>query len=159
MNLDAPSFDDLNDLLADADAGTRAELDAFHGAGLWTPAGEASRLAALAREWPSHAIRDESGRPMMVMGLTLQRVGVVQTWSVGRTGWTAYNAEIVACYQKIVAGVFSGGIHRISVESMAGRPRVREWFERFGFVYEGTMRQAGVQGEDIDLYGMTKEVG
>ena len=55
--------------------------------------------------------------------------------------------------------MFSGGIHRISVESMAGRPRVREWFERFGFVYEGTMRQAGVQGEDIDLYGMTKEVG
>lgn len=159
MILDTPSFDDLRGLLEAADPGTFAELNAFHGVGLWTPEGEAARLAALAREWPAHTIRDEAGVPMLVMGLSMQRVGVVQTWCVCRDGWQAYNRAVVACYQSIVAGIFAGGIHRITVESLAGRPRVREWFAGFGYVYEGTQRGAGVQGEDIDIYGMTKGAG
>lgn len=158
MTIDVPSFDDLRSILANADEGTRAEADAFLGRGLWSVDGEAARLAELARRWPAHVIRDESGKPVLAIGLSLVRIGVVQTWFVGAAGWQAHNAAIVGCYRMLVCGVFAGGIHRITVESLAGRPRVREWFERFGFVHEGTERAAGVQGEDVDIYGMTREV-
>ena len=155
MKLIEPSFDDLRRILADPDPGIRAELDAFNGAGVWTVDGESARRAADARCLPSHLILDEAGAPVLAMGLTMQRAGVVQTWFLGRDGWTAHNAAIVECYGGIVEGLFRGGVHRIQVVSLGGRPRVREWFQRFGFEHEGVQRGAGVQGEDLDFYGMT----
>lgn len=154
MKLLQPSFEDLREILGNPEPGIAAELDAFYGRGVWDVDGHAAHLAALARALPSHLIVNGCDEPVLAMGLTLERAGVVQTWFVGRADWMAHDHKIRACYQAIVAGLFEAGIHRIQVQSLAGRPRVREWFERMGYVYEGTQRAAGAQGEDFDLYGL-----
>lgn len=160
MQLDPPSIDDILSVLHRADTGTIAEADAFLGAGLWTIEGEASRLHEMAERLPAHVVRDEAGAAMLIMGLTIVRSGVLQTWCITAEGWTRYNGAIVSSYQEIVRKIFAPetGVHRLTVESLAGRPRVREWFESFGFVHEGLLHAAGAQREDIDVYSMVREI-
>lgn len=62
-------------------------------------------------------------------------------------------------HAQLVRIALEGAVHRVQVYSLAGRSRVREWFATLGYTLEGTQRQAGVQGENVDVYGITKGEG
>lgn len=156
MNLRTPTFAELREILVDVDAGLALELDAFNGIGQWTADTEAARLAAIARDLPSHVHHDDAGRPVAAMGITLVRPGVVQTWFTARAGWQAHNQAIAAIHAGMRDRLFTaGGIHRSQAYSLAGRPRVRSWFEWLGYTHEGVQVRAGAQREDLDVYGLT----
>lgn len=157
MNLRPPTFAELREILANLDADMAREIDAFQGAGQWTVDSEAARLANLARELPAHVILDEQAAPVVAFGVWIVRPGVLQTWFTGRVGWQAVNAEVFEIHAGMRDKLFAlPSIHRAQAYSLAGRERVRPWFERLGYTHEGVQRAGGVQREDLDLYGLVK---
>jgi hypothetical protein len=156
--LTLPTLGQGIEILRNADEGIALELDAFHGRGLWSPEGEAARLLGQ-NNVLAHVMHDADGRPVLMFGATLVRLGVAQTWFAGARGWQAVNRELVPLHARLVAIALEGVVHRVQIYSLAGRPRVREWFASLGYTLEGQQRAAGVQGEDVDLYGITKGEG
>lgn len=156
--LEIPTFGQALEILRNADDGAARELDALHGRGLWSPEGEAARLLGQ-RNFLVHVMLGPDRRPLLMFGAYLARLGVAQTWFVGAQGWTALNRELAPLHAHLVQVGLEGAVHRVQVTSLAGRPRVREWFASLGYTLEGTQRQAGSQGEDLDLYGITKGEG
>lgn len=155
--LTAPTVAELTHLLRRADPGCAAELDAFHGAGLWSPDGEAARLLAQANVL-EHVMHDAAGAPLLAFGASLRCLGVARTWLVAAPGWTARNADFRALHAQLVAIALAGPVHRVEVVSLAHRPRVRPWFEQqLGYTHEGLERRAGAQGEDFDRYSIIRE--
>lgn len=159
MNLVHPSIEALRLILAEPDPGLALELDAFHGRGEWDPASQAERLLAITGELPAHVLHDAGGRPAIAFGLSFIRPGVLQTWFVARTGWTVLNPQLFDVHARLRAVVLAPatGIHRVQAVGLAGRPRVRPWFQRLGYVLEGVQARAGAQGEDFDLYALFGE--
>lgn len=156
--LTAPTMGQAIEILRNAEDGIARELDAFHGRLLWSPEGEAARLLGQ-RNFLQHVMLGPDGRPLLMFGAFLVRMGVAQTWFVGAQGWQAINRELVPLHAQLVRIALEGAVHRVQVYSLAGRSRVREWFATLGYTLEGTQRQAGVQGENVDVYGITKGEG
>lgn len=158
--LTEPTPGELTEILRRADPGCAAELDAFHGAGLWTPEGEAARLLGQ-RNLLAHVMRDGAGAPRLAFGAFLVRFGVARTWLVAARGWTDTVARALPpMHATLVRIALEGPVHRVEVVSLAGRPRVRPWFEQaLGYSHEGLERRAGAQGEDFDRYSIIRGEG
>lgn len=154
--LTAPSFGELLEILRQADRGCAAELDAFHGAGLWTPEGEAARLLGQ-RNFLAHVIHGADRAPLLAFGAFLLRMGVARCWMVTRRGWRVANGDFAPLHAQLMRITLEGPVHRVEVVSLAHRARVRPWFEgQLGYTHEGLERRAGAQGEDFDRYAMTR---
>lgn len=86
--------------------------------------------------------------------------GVWQAWMVGTMdNWEKYWRSITKLCRKTVAVMFAGETtRRLQISVLASRTKTCEWYVRgMKFKYESTLKNFGLNGEDIAIYVKFRE--
>lgn len=107
-----------------------------------------------AGKW-SLAVAHPDGRPAAAGGYEEVAPGVWQSWMVGTPeGWQEMWVDIHRATRYLTEALVDSGLaRRLQTNVLAKRTEARQWYERLGLSYEGTMRGFANGGEDVAFYG------
>lgn len=107
-----------------------------------------------AGKW-SLAVAHPNGEPAAAGGYEEVQPGVWQSWMVGTVkGWDEMWVDIHRATRFLTETLVDSGLaRRLQTSALAKRTEALEWYGRLGLEYEGTMRGAAANGEDVAWFG------
>src|SRR5690606_11769877 len=101
------------------------------------------------------AVAHPDGTPACAGGWEQIKPGIWQSWMVGTVrGWEEMWIDIHRTTRFVIEQLVDSGMaRRLQTSALASRTHAHRWYERFGMVYEGTMKGLGENGEDVVWYG------
>lgn len=119
---------------------------------------ETVALEVASRAGPRWVLVDQCGVPVMLGGFQMLAPGVWQDWLLStELAWTRYpKAATRVCRQQINL-MLETEAHRVQATCLASRQRVRDWYRLVGYQYEGRLRRAAANGEDVVIYARVRE--
>lgn len=91
-------------------------------------------------------------RPIVVGGFTPVRKGVYRDWMAYAPEAFILHWRSVTKQCKTMLAHMMQHAHRLECTCLAARlPEVLDWYQRIGYSFEGTLRRAGVNGEDLAI--------
>ncbi len=91
--------------------------------------------------------------PICVGGFTPISPGVYRDWMANTPEAFGKHWRSVSKYaRRVMDGMLEYEAHRLECVVLASRTEVVDWYAFLGYSFEGTMRRAGAQGEDLALY-------
>lgn len=141
----------------------RADEMFSHGVAIHCPQTKADNLAAA--QWLAQRIPDYTPENVTTMVVTLdgQVVSVVGyskphfnrmevSWASDTPRWVTRSSILYL----LAPPFLQWGCHGLSLMTEKRNKRLRKFVEGTGFKYEGCLRQAGKDGQNLILYGMLK---
>ena len=101
----------------------------------------------------------EDDEPLVAGGFDYISPGVWQTWMLAKDDvWNVYGKEITRHCRKIMDELLNSHARRIQCWALASRTQACEWYEKgLKMERESTLRQYGVNGEDVAVYVKLRE--
>lgn len=126
------------------------------------PGAEAVYLAVnrYRTEGPAWALADDDGAAVAVFGLEFTSAWAATAWLIATPALTGQSArKLLRLCGTVKANALDTsrpeGRHRIEAHVLSSWADARALVDRLGFTYEGTRRQAGAAGEDVDVWAIT----
>jgi len=100
----------------------------------------------------------QDGQPWAIGGLSTGQRWVGALWMVARPGLTAQSWRKTLRATRTVAAeaLRAGQVHRIEAHVLHGWTGASAFAQRLGLTLEGIRRQAGAQGESIEVWAKTR---
>jgi hypothetical protein len=97
--------------------------------------------------------------PAVVGGFTLTNGTVWQSWMVGtQIGWDRGWRSITKAVRWLASAMFQSGATKLETCAIASRCPAHDWYARaLKMTAEGVRRKAGLRGEDLHWFGVTRE--
>lgn len=101
----------------------------------------------------------EDDQPICAGGFDPVSPGVWQTWMLAKEGaWKDHGAAITKHSREMIDELLKGPARRIECWAVASRTKACEWYEKgLKMEREATLRQYGVNGEDVAVYVKLRE--
>jgi hypothetical protein len=120
---------------------------------------DAAAKLFLNKQGPQFTVMGADGFPVVCGGYDMSIDGVWQSWMVGSMeGWEKNWRSITKASRWLMWSLFQNGARRLQTSAIASRCQAHEWYIRgLGMKHEGVQRGAGLNGEDIHLFGILAE--
>lgn len=111
-----------------------------------------------AAEWassgPCFTARDRAGRILQCSGFIENHPRYASAWALLSSDW---GSAKVALHRATARVVSATRYVRIDMSVRTGFGPAHDWARMLGFVREGTLRRAGIDGADFDIYALVRE--
>lgn len=96
-------------------------------------------------------------RPLVVGGFTPVRKGVYHDWMAYAPEAFILHWRAVSKQARTMVRYMMQHAHRLECTCLAARvPEILDWYAFVGYSFEGTLRRAGVNGEDLAIFSRVR---